>query len=179
MTGRMLITIAAAAMLVAGQPAWAEKDRGDYGHHKEMGEHGYGHHDGMARHGGIGAFIRYVLKNQKEIGLTEEQANKLKTMQLEFDKTRIKSEADVMVAEREVQALLQDDKADLGAIEAKIKQSEDLEVQIRMAAIKAKREAKAVLSPEQMEKLRAEHEKAVKERKMDKPAPKGKHGDKR
>lgn len=178
MNARIVCSIVTAIVLAAGAPVWAEKASGDYGHGMGMGEHGYGRHDGMMRHGGTGQFIRYVLKNQKEIGLSDEQATKLKAIHLEFDKTRIKMEADVMVAEREAQALIQDDKSDLGAIEAKIKQSEDLEVQLRMAAIKAKREAKAVLTAEQMEKLRAEHEKAVKERRMEK-GPKAKPGDKK
>jgi Spy/CpxP family protein refolding chaperone len=159
MNGRIAISVLA-ALLLASQPAWAEKESGSYGRH--MGERGYGH-DMMSRHGGTGQYIRYVLKNQKEIGLSEEQVNKLKAIQLEFDKTRIKTEADILVAERELQALVEDYKSDLGAVEAKLKQSEGIEVQLRLAAIKAKRDARAVLTPEQIEKLRAEHDKAMKE----------------
>lgn len=159
MNAKVAISIIA-ALLLASQPAWAEKERG-YGKHR--GEHGYSSH-GMSRHGGTGQYIRYVLKNQKQIGLSEEQANKLKAIQLEFDKTRIKTEADILVAERELQALVEDYKSDLGAIEAKLKQSEGIEVQLRLAAIKAKRDARAVLTPEQIEKLRAEHDKAMEER---------------
>ncbi len=158
MNGRIAISVLA-ALLLASQPAWAEKE-GGYG--KRMGEHSYGGH-GMSRHGGTGQYIRYVLKHQKEIGLSEEQVSKLKTIQLEFDKTRIKTEADILVAERELQALVEDYKSDLGAVEAKLKQSEGIEVQLRLAAIKAKRDARAVLTPEQIEKLRAEHDKAMKE----------------
>ena len=46
---------------------------------------------------------------------------KLKDMQLNLDKTRIKTEADIQVAERELRALTEDEKSDLGAIEAKLK----------------------------------------------------------
>lgn len=178
MNKRVAIAVIAALLALGSQPAWAEKESG-YGKH--MGE-GYGGHGMAARHGGTGQFIRYVLSNQKQIGLSQEQVDKIKAIQLEFDKTRIKTEADILVAERELQALVEDDKSDLGAIEAKLKQSENIEAQLRLAAIKAKREARALLTPEQIEKLRAEHDKAVKERRTMREKggeSKGKHGEKK
>lgn len=174
-----LIGALAIAALLGLSPAWADPDTGHgkmegyskegdhgrgYGHDKGCGkEHGGGGGYGMMKghgmgHGGTGHFIRSLLKYAKGFGLTDEQTAKLKAIQLDLDKTRIKTEADIMIAERELQALLDDDKSDLGAIEAKVKQSEDLEVGLRMAAIKAKREAKAVLTPEQTEKLKTFHE---------------------
>lgn len=126
------------------------------GHGRGYGK-GYGGH-GMGGHSGAGHLIRSLLKYAKGFGLTDEQVAKLKALQLDLDRTRIKTEADIMVAERELQALLEDEKSDMAAIEAKVKQSEELEVGLRMAAIKAKREAKALLTPEQREKLKAAHD---------------------
>jgi Spy/CpxP family protein refolding chaperone len=109
--------------------------------------------------------IRHLLRHQKDIGLTDEQVGKLKEVQLNLDKTRIKSEADIQVAERELRALVEDDKSDLGAIEAKLKQSEELQVGLRLAAIKARREALGLLTPEQREKQKGIHEKMMQEHK--------------
>ncbi|WP_447974323.1 PepSY domain-containing protein [Nitrospira sp. Kam-Ns4a] len=134
-----------------------------YGHEQGYGKGhggGYGSHGGhrSMAHGSTGHFIRSLLTYAKGFGLTDEQVAKLKAIQLDLDKTRIKTEADIMIAERELRALLDDEKSDLSAIEAKVKQSEELEVGLRMAAIKAKRDAKAVLTPEQRDKLKAVHE---------------------
>ncbi len=136
-------------------PAWAEPEPG---YSKGHGS-GYGRGHGMTgRHASTGHLLRGLLGSQKEFGLTEEQVSKLKAIQLDLDRTRIKSEADIMVAERELEALVEDDKADLAAIESKVKQSEMLEVGLRMTAIKARRDAMAVLTPEQSQRVKAVHE---------------------
>jgi len=115
----------------------------------------------MGYQGGAGHFLRHLLKHQKEIGLTEDQVARLKAIHLELDRTRIRTEAEVLVAERELATMVQDDKTDLAAIEAKVKQSEALEAGLRLAAIKAKRDAMALLTPEQREKEKSQHEKMI------------------
>jgi Spy/CpxP family protein refolding chaperone len=102
--------------------------------------------------------------HQKEIGLSEEQAGKIKALQLDLDKTRIRAEAEIQVAERELHELVRDDKADLAAIEAKLRQGAELEVGLRLAAVKTRRAAVELLTPEQREKEKAEHEKMMKKR---------------
>jgi Spy/CpxP family protein refolding chaperone len=56
---------------------------------------------------------------------------------------------------------VEDEKTDLSAHEAKVKQSEMLEVGLRMLAFKARRDGLAVLTPEQREKGKAAHEKRM------------------
>jgi periplasmic protein CpxP/Spy len=121
-----------------------------------MGHMGYMGHMGHDAHSAD--HLRHLLKHQKEIGLTEEQVKKLKTIELDFDRGRIKSEAEIHVAERELLALVEDEKTDLSAIEAKVKQSGTLEVGLRMLAFKARHDALGVLTPEQREKGKASHE---------------------
>ena len=126
-------------------PATATADGKDgygSGGHGMMGGHGMG-----MMHSSAGHLIRHLLKHEKDIGLTADQVAKLKDMQLNLDKTRIKSEADIQVAERELKALTDDEKSDLGAIEAKLKQSEDLQVALRMTSIKTRREVLAPVDP--------------------------------
>lgn len=142
----------------ANEPGYGKEGYG--GGHGMMGGHGMG-----MMHSSTGHLIRHLLKHEKEIGLTADQVAKLKEMQLNLDKARIKAEADIQIAEREVKALIEDEKSDLGAIEAKLKQSEDLQVGLRLTAIKARRDVLALLTPEQRAKEKAEHEKMMQQHK--------------
>lgn len=143
----------------ANEPGYGKEGHGERGH-GSMGGHGAG-----MMHTSTGHLIRHLLKHEKEIGLTAEQITKLKDAQLNIDKLRIKSEADIQVAEREFKALNEDEKSDLGAIEAKLKQSGDLQVALRLASVKARREVLALLTPEQRAKEKAEHEKMMQQHK--------------
>lgn len=165
---RTIVTLGVAsvfALTVGMSTAWAnEPGYGKEGHgsggHSSMGGHG-----GGIMHNSTGQLIRHLLKHEQDIGLTAEQVTKLKDMQLNLDKVRIKTEADIQVAERELKALMEDEKLDLGAIEAKLKQSGDLQVGLRMTSIKARRDVYALLTPEQRVKEKAEHEKVMQQHK--------------
>ena len=89
------------ALSVGISTVWAnEPGYGHGGGHSSMGGYGAG-----MKHSGTGQLIRHLLKHEQQLGLTAEQVTKLKDMQLNLDKTRIKTEADIQVAEREVKAL--------------------------------------------------------------------------
>jgi periplasmic protein CpxP/Spy len=165
-TGILTVGLASTLALALGL-AGAQANEYGYGSsgygsggHSAMGGHGMG-----MMHSSTGHLIRHLLKHEKDIGLSAEQVAKLKELQLNLDKTRIKTEADIQVAERELKALTDDEKSDLGAIEAKLKQSEDLQVSLRMASIKARREVLGLLTPEQRAKEKAEHEKMMQQHK--------------
>jgi Spy/CpxP family protein refolding chaperone len=143
----------------ANEPGYGKEGHGGGGH-SSMGGYGAG-----MKHSGTGHLIRHLLEREQEIGLTAEQVAKLKEMQLNLDKTRIRTEADIQVAEREVKALTENEKSDLGAVEAKVKQSHDLQVGLRMVSIKAKRDVLGVLTAEQRAKEKTEHEKAMQQHK--------------
>ena len=149
------------AMLGWGvQLSLADPEQGSshaYSGEQGCGEEMRGHHAHPAEH------LRHLLQHHKEIGLTEDQVKKLKAIELDFDRARITSEAEIHVAERELLALVEEEKTDLSALEAKVKQSEMLEVGLRMLAFKARREALAVLTPEQREKGKAAHDKRMHE----------------
>lgn len=163
---RTMVTLgmASAMTLVLNLSGVQANEYGKDGHagggHSAMGGHGMG-----MMHSSTGHLIRHLLKHEKEIGLTPDQVTKLKEIQLNLDKTRIKTEADIQVAERELKALTDDEKSDLAAIEAKLKQSEDLQVALRMTSIKTRREVLGLLTPEQRTKEKAEHEKMMQQHK--------------
>lgn len=103
-------------------------------------------------------YLKHLLKHAKEIGLTQEQINKLKALQLDFKRTEARLEADTKIAKLELHALLEDDQADLNVIQAKVDQLQKAEGSLLFTAIKSKRNAMAMLTPEQREKERKAHE---------------------
>jgi Spy/CpxP family protein refolding chaperone len=95
------------------------------------------------------------LSHQQEIGLSDEQIAKLRSVALDADRAAIQASADRQVSERELRAMLWDAKVDMPAIEAKVKEAESREAALRIIGIRAKRELLAVLTREQQEKLKA------------------------
>lgn len=156
--------IALASALVISPMAWADEGGGYCG--------GKGH--AMSRHGGHGHgggtthLLRHLLKNKQELGLTDEQVTKLRTTALDADRARIRAEADAMISERELRAMMWDEKAQLPAIEAKVKEKEALEATVRIIGIRARRELIGVLTPEQQVKQKAlwEHHRSQNRRDM-------------
>jgi periplasmic protein CpxP/Spy len=143
----------------ANEPGYGKDGYGGSGH-GSMGGHGK-----TMMHNSTGHLIRHLLKHDQDIGLTAEQITKLKDMQLNLDKVRIKTEADIQVAERELKSMIEEEKLDLGAIEAKLKQSGDLQVGLRMTSIKTRRDVYALLTPEQRAKEKSEHDKVMQQHK--------------
>jgi periplasmic protein CpxP/Spy len=167
-TQGLLALVMTSAFAVGTTGAWANEPGYGHGMKEGYGGGGYGmmgsHGMGMM-HSSAGHLIRHLLKHEKEIGLTAEQVTKLKDMQLNLDKTRIRAEADIQVAERELKALTDDEKSDLKAVEAKLKQSEDMQIALRMTSIKTRRDVLAILTPDQRAKEKAEHEKMMEKHK--------------
>lgn len=166
---RTLVTLSVAsvfALTIGMSTAWANEP-GYYGKegHGSGGHGSMGGHGSSMMHNSTGHLIRHLLKHEQDIGLTTEQVTKLKEIQLNLDKVRIKTEADIQVAERELKALTEDEKPDLGAIEAKLKQSGDLQVALRMTSIKTRRDVYALLTPEQRAKEKSEHDKVMQQHK--------------
>ena len=160
---RIVVGIAAAVLLGGlASIAWADGGSGywrggGHGIGKVTYGHGYGFtQHGMAGHGRSAQRAAYwLLRHQQDLGLTDEQVTKVKALSLDQDRARIRATAEVKVAERELRALVSDEKAELGAIEAKVKERAMLDANLDMIGIKAKRELVAVLSPEQREKQKA------------------------
>ncbi len=126
----------------------------DEGH----GKMGHGRHDEDRQDDHSGHYLKHLLKHAKEIGLTQEQVGKIKTLQLDFKRTEARLEADTKIAKLELHALLDDEQADLNAIQAKVDQLKKAEAACLFAAIKSKRHAMAMLTPDQREKEHAQYE---------------------
>jgi hypothetical protein len=80
-------------------------------------------------------------------------------MQLDLNRTQTRTEADIKIAKLELQAILEDEKAEFSTIQAKVDQLKKAEGALLLAAIKGKRDAMAMLTPDQRAKDRAQLEK--------------------
>jgi Spy/CpxP family protein refolding chaperone len=96
----------------------------------------------------------FFLCCKKELELTDKQVTELESIKMEFQKGRIRKEADLKIAELELEALMHDDDAPIKDIEGKMNAAANLKTEMKLSHIKAFRKAKALLTPEQMEKMK-------------------------
>lgn len=146
-----MIGLQGAALVIALTVSSSYADEG----HGPMGHAG---HDQEDQHDHGGHYLKRLLKHAKEIGLTQEQISKFKSVQLDFNRTEARIEADTKVAKLELQALVDDEQSDINAIQGKVDQLKKSEAACLFAGIKAKRQASLLLTPDQREKERTVHE---------------------
>ena len=100
-------TIALGSALLAIPTAWAD------GGFRCGQEHAMAHR----AHGQTavtGHMFRRLLSHQQEIGLSDEQVAKLRSVALDADRSAIRASAERLVSERELRAMVWDAKADAG-----------------------------------------------------------------
>ena len=119
------------------------------------GEHGSIH---PGTHQDAMEFIDHILKFKDGMSLTDEQEQKLRALKTNYKKARVQMKATVQLANIDLHELLRDDHVNLGDIERGLKNIQSLKADLFMASIKAKREAKAVLSEEQQSRMKKIHE---------------------
>jgi protein CpxP len=153
MSARFAVAFSLGVLLTWGLTApigiWADPPKDMMTKKKDMqSEHGNPMHD-FVRHA-----LHSLLRHQKDLGLSDDQVSKLKTLAADYEKGRIKGEAEIKLAEVDVQALIHDEKAETSAIEAALKKSEGAHTALRLEQVKAMRATVGVLTPEQREKWR-------------------------
>lgn len=150
---QLILGIAFGATLFASPLAWAD---GGGQCARQGGERHTMSHQGKNAPGGVSAhMLRHLLKNTQELGLTDEQLTKMRTVALDADRAHIRAQADVMVSERELRSLLWDAQAEMPAIETKVKEHEAFEATARIIGIRGRRDLIGVLTPEQRAKQKA------------------------
>jgi len=100
-----------------------------------------------------GCKAEFFLCCKKDLGLTDKQVEALKGIKMGSIKNEIKMGSDLKIAQLEFKSLMEDEKATLKDIEAKLRAVEKLKVDMKLSHIKAFREAKVLLTPEQKEKM--------------------------
>ncbi|WP_447970626.1 Spy/CpxP family protein refolding chaperone [Nitrospira sp. M1] len=148
----------------SGHHGSSSKDYGMGGGHASHGK-GYGGGHGKrsyGKHGGAhqsaSEFIQHVLKYKDGMAITDEQEAKLHDIQTTYKKTRIKMKAEVELANLDLHELLKKEDSNLSDIESKLKNMHNIKADLYMASIKARREAKAVLTDEQRSRMKAVHD---------------------
>ena len=142
---------------------------GGHGTRAGQMEGGHGPHQSATK------FIEHILKFKQGMAITDEQETKLQSIKTDFEKTKIKMKADMQLASLDLHELLRDDKGDLGAVEAKLKNLYEIRASMYLASVKAGRDAKSVLTDEQRARMKAVHDRinAYKESGMGKGHPGG------
>ncbi len=128
----------------------------------------WGHDFGAGpRGGGFAAFDRgpemtgrlmAMLDNERVksyLNLTDPQADRLRQILVDTEKTSVKTRADMAVRGIELRELLRSDKPDREAVMKKVQELSDLRGQIMKQHVEALLQAKTVLTPDQQKKIRA------------------------
>jgi periplasmic protein CpxP/Spy len=147
-----VLMLAVALPLSVGANPDERMSRGGHDGGMDSGRHG---ERDFSMHDFVGRSLGGLLRHAKDLGLADEQITKLKTLTSDYDKARIRGEADLKLAELDVQNLIHDEKADLAAIESAMKKSDAAHTALRLEGIKTIRAASAILTPEQREKWRS------------------------
>jgi Spy/CpxP family protein refolding chaperone len=97
--------------------------------------------------------ISLILKYQDYLHLSGEQVRKLEQLRDNFQRQSIRTEADTRILDLDVAALLDNPTVDLPKVEQKIRESEKLRADLRIARVRAVEQAKALLTAEQRKKF--------------------------
>jgi cyanophycinase-like exopeptidase len=99
------------------------------------------------------SFLNFILKQQEKLNLSTEQIEKLKKLQSVFAKETFKRNAELQLAEIELNELQIQVPLDLEKVDAKLRQIEAFRTELRLAYIQTIEKEKAVLKPEQQKNL--------------------------
>lgn len=103
----------------------------------------------------LGSFIGTAVKNQKELGLTDDQIKKLTQFKLECQKIKTLDGAQVTVACMELKAMMGPANFDLEAVKAQIKKKMDLLASMKIKEMELYQKAISVLTSEQLKQVAA------------------------
>ena len=98
--------------------------------------------------------ITLMLHHKDELGLSPDQVQNLQRLRGDFQREAIRRDADLRIAQMDLATLLERDPVDLGQVEVKVREIEQLRTDLRLARIRAIEQGKAQLTAEQRAKLR-------------------------
>ena len=99
--------------------------------------------------------ISIMLQRRADLGLTPEQVTRLEGLRDGFAREAIRRDADLRIAEIDLQALLDQDPLDMGKVETKVREVAQLHADLRIARLRTIEQGKALLTPEQRARLLA------------------------
>jgi hypothetical protein len=97
--------------------------------------------------------ISLMLSHRERLGLSPDQIRQLEGLRDDFERESIRKDADLRIAELDLDKLLDSVPVDMAKVEAKIRDIEKLRADLRFARIRAVEKGKEQLTPEQRTKL--------------------------
>ena len=97
--------------------------------------------------------IAFILRNREKLDLSAAQVKSLEQLKNDFQKESIRRDADLRVAEMDLNGLLVADKVDMAKVEAKVREIERLRSDLRIARIRTIQKGKEVLTADQRKRL--------------------------
>ncbi len=97
--------------------------------------------------------ITLMLRHRDKLGLSNDQVKKIEQIKTDFQKESIRRDADLRIAELDLDGLLEAPTVELSKVESKIREIERLRGDIRLARIRAIAKGKEQLTAEQRKKL--------------------------
>jgi Heavy-metal resistance len=97
--------------------------------------------------------IAFMLRNREKLGLSAAQVKSLEQLRNDFEKESIRKDADLRVAEMDLNGLIGAEKIDMPKAEAKVREIERIRTDLRLARIRTIQKGKEVLNAEQRKKL--------------------------
>src|SRR5262245_26613435 len=97
--------------------------------------------------------IAFILRNREKLDLSAAQVKSLEQLRNDFQKESIRRDADLRVAEMDLNGFLVPDKIDMAKVEAKVREIERLRSELRLARIRTIQKGKEVLTADQRKKL--------------------------
>ena len=94
------------------------------------------------------------LEHREVLGISDQQVAQLESIHSALRKDEIRMEADLQIAEVELDELLRAETVDLPKVKAQLEEIAKLQANLKFLHIKAKEDSKQVLNQEQREKLR-------------------------
>jgi Spy/CpxP family protein refolding chaperone len=101
--------------------------------------------------------IQHLLKQSKDLNLTQEQVDKIKDVNDRYVRSRSLQDKTYKQAEMEALKLIHERRSSLLSVETAIQKADEAHSKLRMAGVKALREAADVLRPEQYSNWRQNH----------------------
>jgi Heavy-metal resistance len=97
--------------------------------------------------------IAFMLRNRERLGLSAAQVKSLEQLRNDFQKESIRKDADLRVAEMDLNGLVGAEKIDMHKVEAKVREIERIRTDLRLSRIRTIQKGKEVLNAEQRKKL--------------------------
>lgn len=144
--------------MVFSTPAFAEDEACCEGmkmgmHEKMMGAM----HGGMSQKSGVEGMFNHkaqlIMENYVELGLSDEQRSKIKTLEINTKKSSIKNKAEIESLALDIEDALKKDEIDVNNVNALIDKKYSLKTQEAKTLVGAYAELKKALTKDQMKKL--------------------------